>query len=270
MGRYSVSIMTIPAWIEPYLNKLFIALIMKIVINQSYIILKSFISKIPTLFNKEGELVYTARNQLKHYSVEGYDVIVKRYKIPHLINRIAYTFFRSSKAQRAYEYALKLSQIKVDSPAPIAYIEQYKGGLLTYGYFISIYEKKYSVIRELMAGTQKDESLLKELSLYIADLHNKGVLHLDMSPGNILYKKIENDFHFTLIDINRMQFLSSISKDKRFKSFKRLSENESVLTSIAKFYAAASNLNETESIEKINQYSSEFFSYKKRVKLGKN
>ncbi|MDP4239382.1 MAG: lipopolysaccharide kinase InaA family protein [Bacteroidota bacterium] len=242
---------------------------MKIVINPSYRILNSFVSNIPTHFEQEGELVYTARNQLKHFSVEGYDVIVKRYKVPHLINRIAYTFFRPSKAKRAYNYALKLLQLGVDSPDPIAYIEQYKGGLLTHGYFISIYEKDYSVIRELMTGTQKDESLLKELSYYIADFHRKGVLHLDMSPGNILYKKDANHTQFTLIDINRMQFLPTISNEKRFKSFKRLSENEIVLTEIAKLYAAAAHLDEAEAIEKINQYSTDFFASRKRFKVRK-
>lgn len=243
---------------------------MKIVINPAYKVLSSFIANIPTLFERKGELVYTARNQLKHYSVEGYDVIVKRYKTPHLINRIAYTFFRPSKAKRAYEYALKLLQLGVDSPAPIAYIEQHKGGLLTHGYFISIYEKDYSVIRDLMDGTQKDEALLKELSIYIANLHDKGILHLDMSPGNILYKKVGNRFHFTLIDINRMQFLPSISSEKRYKSFKRISENEDILTKMAKVYAAAANLDETVSIEKINQYSSQFFSSRKRFKNKKS
>ena len=239
---------------------------MKIVINPAYAVLNKFITEIPVFFEQEGELVYIARNQLKHFSVEGYDVIVKRYKKPHLINRIAYSYLRPSKAKRAYEYAFKLLELGVDSPAPIAYIEEYSCGLLTYGYFISIYEKDYSLIRELMAGTQEDASLLKALSLYIAKIHSKGVLHLDMSPGNILYKRQGSDFHFTLIDINRMQFLSSVSKDKRFKSFKRLSEDEGVLTAVAGFYAAAAGLNEAESIEKINLYSSKFFSARKRSK----
>ena len=243
---------------------------MKIVINPAYKILNSFITYIPAIFETEGEMVYIARNQLKYYSVEGYDLIVKRYKKPHIINRIAYTFFRPSKAKRAFEYAMKLLKLGVESPAPIAYIEQYNGKLLTNGYFISIYEKDFSVIRELMDGTQKDVTLLYKLSSYIADLHSKGVLHLDMSPGNILYKKYDNQVAFTLVDINRMQFLPSISNEKRYKSFKRLSQKEEVLTEIAKIYASASNLDESETIRKINHYSSEFFSTRKRIKTGKN
>jgi len=243
---------------------------MKIVLNPKYRKLENFVTDIPMLFDQKGELVYTARNQLKSYSVGGFEVIVKRYKKPHFINRIAYTYLRPSKAKRAYEYALRLLQIGVDSPAPVAYIEQYKGKLLTHGYFISVYEKDYSLIRDLMDGTQKDEALLKELSLYISDLHSKGILHLDMSPGNILYKKVGDHFHFTLIDINRMQFLPSISAEKRYKSFKRLSENTAILTEIARYYAIASNLDISESVEKINRYSNEFFASKKRFKTRKN
>jgi tRNA A-37 threonylcarbamoyl transferase component Bud32 len=185
-------------------------------------------------------------------------VIVKRYKKPHLINRIAYTFFRPSKAKRAYEYALRLSELSINTPAPIAYIEQNSCGLINYGYFISVYEKDYSDIRNLMTGAQTDDDLLQELSTYIANFHNKGVLHFDMSPGNILYKKDENNYRFTLIDINRMQFLPSISKIKRFKSFHSLSDNKAVLSKVAKLYAAAANLDESETVEKINQYCTEF------------
>ena len=157
---------------------------MHIVINPKYNEFESFVRNIPAHFELEGELVYTARNQLKHFSVQGSDLIVKRYKIPYFIARIIYTYFRSSKAKRAYNYALKLLNIGVDSPAPIAYIEQFKDGFLTHGYFVSVYETEYSVIRDLMDGKQKDELLLKELAVYIADLHRKGVLHLDMSPNN--------------------------------------------------------------------------------------
>jgi len=236
---------------------------MNIVVNPKFSRLRSFIENIPANFENSGELIYTARNQLKKFTVEGYDVIVKRYKRPHLINRIAYSFVRPSKAKRAYEYALKLLELGVDSPAPIAYIEEINGGLLDLGYFISIYENDVEDVRNLMFGTQKDDNLLKELAKYIADIHSKGVLHLDMSPGNILYRKEENGFHFTLVDINRMQFLSTIQNEKRYKSFKRLCENEEVLTKLAQMYAEASGLDDSETVREINKYSFEFFNSRK-------
>lgn len=236
---------------------------MKIVINPKYSKLRSFVENIPDKFEQTGELVYTARNQLKSYSVEGYELIVKRYKKPHYINRIAYSFVRPPKAERAYQYALKLLELDLNSPEPIAYIIENSGGLLEQSYFISIYEKDYQDVRDLMSGQQKDEQLLKELAGYIACFHNKGVLHLDMSPGNILYKKDSDVYKFTLIDINRMQFLSSISKDKRYKSFKRLAENQEVLAELAGFYALASGINKDEAVREITRNSYEFFNSRK-------
>lgn len=235
----------------------------KIVINPKYAGLSTFIESIPSIFSFQGESIYKERNELKCYIIDGYNIIVKRFKKPHLINRIAYTFFRPSKAKRAYEYALRLLELGLDSPSPIAYIEQYRVKLLTYGYFVSVFEKEYTNIRDLMEGTEKDETLLKELSLYVADLHNKGVLHLDLSPGNVMYKKVENKILFTLVDINRMQFFPSISNEDRLKNFKRLSDNAEILTKMAGYYAAATGINETETIEKINRYSSEFFASRK-------
>ncbi len=224
---------------------------MKVVINQKYNSLKSFVENAPNIFNEQGELIYKERNILKCYSADGYNIVVKQYKQPHIINRIAYTFFRPSKAKRSYEYALK------------AYIEQFKCGLLTHGYLFSIYENEYSIIRDLMDGIQIDDELLKTLALYIANLHQNGVLHLDISPGNLLYKKEGNQVHFTAIDINRMQFPKVITNEMRYKNFNRLSENDEVLTKIARFYSAITNLDELETIEKIKKYSAKFFSTRK-------
>ena len=59
---------------------------------------------------------------------------VKRYRVPHLINRVIYRFFRQPKAVRAYEYALRLVAKGFETPAPIAYILFRKKGFLEYSY----------------------------------------------------------------------------------------------------------------------------------------
>jgi tRNA A-37 threonylcarbamoyl transferase component Bud32 len=236
---------------------------MKIVFNQKYSSLKSFVEHVPTIFSTEGELIYKERNILKCYNVDSYNIVVKQYKKPHFINRIAYSFFRPSKAKRSYQYALKLLELDIETPAPIAYIEEFKCGLLTYSYLFSIYEKDYSIIRDLMDGIQVEDELLEALALYIANLHQNGVLHLDISPGNMLYKKEGTKIQFTAIDINRMQFPKVLNNEMRYKNFNRLSENDEVLTKIAKYYAAITKLEEQETIEKIKKYSSKFFSSRK-------
>ena len=50
--------------------------------------------------------------------------------------------------------------------------------------------------------------LLEELARFTVEKHNKGINHLDFYPGNILVRFIENKFAFTLVDLNRIKFMS--------------------------------------------------------------
>ena len=232
---------------------------MKVIINDKYEYLKSFIEAVPSLFKEQGELVYQARNQLKTYQVDGVDVIVKSFKKPHWFNRVVYTFFRPSKAKRSYEYALRLLDAGVRTPEPIAYMEEKESGFLCHSYFVSIYEKDYTHLRDYMTGEIMDESLLREIARFIADFHNKGFYHLDMSPGNILHKK-EGDRHlFSLVDNNRMLFKKNLSKKDRYKSFQRLSYQPEVIAVFATEYASICGLDPEEAVKMIKKYSSEFF-----------
>ena len=73
---------------------------MKVVINPKYNFLTDFIYHLPGCFFKDGETIYQGRNILKKYDIQGYRLIVKRFKRPNIINQIVYSFFRRSKARR--------------------------------------------------------------------------------------------------------------------------------------------------------------------------
>jgi len=232
---------------------------MKVIINPKYSELTSFVNSIPYRFGKEGEMIYDERNQLKRFSAEGYDIIVKRFRKPHIINRFAYSFVRPSKAERSYQYALLLLEKGITTPSPIAYIEDKEAGLLNYSYYICLYEKESSHIRKQMLGEEGGKEFQKELAIYIAGLHNKGILNNDLSPGNILFRKEGNQFVFSLIDINRMKFMKKIPMETRYKNFKRISENVEIITYMAKEYARACSLNEKEAVAEINKYCAKFY-----------
>lgn len=233
------------------INKLYI--IMKVVINSDYQQLCTFVEQIPDVFEAEGNMIYDGRNKLKTYSVEGFDVVVKKFKIPHFLNRIVYAFFRPTKARRSYEYAFRLLKEGILTPVPIAYIEEKKGGLLSDSYYISIFEKDFSDIRGEMMGT-KNEYFLKELAFFIKRLHDKGILNKDLSPGNILSKKETNQILFSLVDINRIKFLNCLSKKERYRNFERISEKREIIDYLATEYAKACSLNVKEAVFEINKY----------------
>ena len=104
---------------------------MKVVINPKYSFLTDFIYHLPECFFKEGETIYQGRNILKRYDVQGFHLIVKRFKRPYIINQIVYSFFRESKARRSFGYSLEVQKRGIGVADPIAYIEIKHGGLLT-------------------------------------------------------------------------------------------------------------------------------------------
>ena len=94
---------------------------MKEVINPAYGRFEDFVRRVPRIFSEEGKTIYKARNEIKVFEVDGVELNVKRYRVPLLINRIIYRFFRRPKAVRAYEYALRLVAKGFETPAPVSY-----------------------------------------------------------------------------------------------------------------------------------------------------
>lgn len=70
---------------------------MKIVIDPQYTSLRHHVEQLPGQFDR-GELVYAARNVLRRFCWDGTVVVVKKYKVPLLINRFIYGGLRKSKA----------------------------------------------------------------------------------------------------------------------------------------------------------------------------
>ena len=107
---------------------------MKVIVHPEYRNLTSFVQYLPVTFDCNGELLYRGRNTVKRYEVGGVCVVVKKYKHPNLIQRIAYTFFKKSKTERAYKFAALLREKQIDTPHEVAYIEIKKHGLFTTGF----------------------------------------------------------------------------------------------------------------------------------------
>ena len=219
---------------------------MKIFIDNKYQTLNNFILNIPERFDIEGYTIHKIRNEVKVFRVGDIDVNVKKYAIPHFFNRIVYTFFRKSKAERAYCNALKIAALGIETPPPVAYILIKKHGLLYDSYFISLQSPYNRNLTEIIEKTEK-ENIEVALGKFIALLHEKGILHLDLSTGNILFEEIGNEIHFSLVDLNRMNFCR-IDKNLGCKNFNRLRVSEKVMRIIAKSYANARNLNEKDII----------------------
>ena len=207
-------------------------------INPKYEYLREYVERIPKDFETIGTVIHSGRNLIKMITVDGLDINVKRYTIPPLINRIAYAFFRPSKGKRAFVYPEKLLEKGFETPCPIAYIEETKMGLIGHSYFMSIQSP--------------------------ARLHEAGILHLDYSPGNILYDKIGEEYHFSLVDINRMHF-GEVDIKKGCANFARLWGQTPFFILLGKEYARSRGMDEEECVRLVLHYRKKFWNrYRRR------
>lgn len=232
---------------------------MKIIIHPKYQSARSFISEIPKRFETEGEMIHDGRNTVKRFKTNENEWVVKRYKNPNIFQRIAYSFFKKSKAERAYMYADRLRKADIDTPEGIAYIEDKKLGLLHFSYFISPACYDPCIFPALVDTKDYDHRLADALTAFFVKLHAKGVLHGDLNLNNILYHQDKKgEFHFSVIDTNRSLFKASLSRLECLDNLKRVTHRRDLLEYIVERYASLRRWDLYESVETVMEALDKF------------
>lgn len=181
-----------------------------VTVADGYRELTGFVESLPRTFSSSGEVIYRGRNEIRSFRVGGETLVVKRFKRLGLFKQMIYCV-RSSKASRAYHNAFELLERGVFTPAPVAYVEVKNClGLPVDTYYISAYTDMQPVASGLRegAGNMFNRILTKDFACFVATLHEKGVMHLDLNGTNVVYTPSPEGgaSKFGLIDINRMEF----------------------------------------------------------------
>ncbi|RLA60513.1 MAG: hypothetical protein DRQ78_09430, partial [Epsilonproteobacteria bacterium] len=194
------------------------------------------IKNIRSYFSEAKNSIWDRRNKIKVISFDKEDITIKSFKIPHFMNKIAYTLFRDSKAKRSYDNSTKILEFV---PKPIGYAEYEKFGLLHDSYFIcEKYVYDFTIREPLIEKNFEDrENIFKQFAVFTHALHMQEVKHLDYSPGNILIKKMNDEtYEFKIIDVNRMQF-KNLTDIERLENFSKLWAQDKDLSIIIDSYA---------------------------------
>jgi hypothetical protein len=211
-------------------------------IHNKYLEDKTFFDGIIEDFETKGESFGNQdRNALKLFQFNNFTINVKSFKVPNIINQIAYRFLRKSKAQRSYEYANKLIDSKIGTPQPIAYYEFTTSILFKKSYYLSAHLNYDITYRELTKDFSypDHETILRAFTRFTFQLHEKGIHFLDHSPGNTLIKKSDKGYEFFLVDLNRMEF-KTMDFETRIKNFSRLTVHKSMVEVMSDEYAKCS------------------------------
>ncbi len=211
----------------------------EVFVSKSFNELDGFMKALPVIFRESGETIYKGRNELKRFERNGREIVVKSYQIPHLINRIVYRFFRSSKACRSYRYAELLREIGVGSPEPVGYYNSGNWLLFGHSYFASLQSECPYTYRDFATRTfSRQEEILRTIARTTATLHEHGILHKDYSAGNILFRDDKESIEIEIIDLNRIRF-GKVSLEEGCKNFDRLPGTPDMIRCMAEEYAKA-------------------------------
>ena len=235
---------------------------MKIIVHPQYKTQENSILQLVTDFFTEGDLIVKgARNIIKSNVLRDKKVNIKFFQKPGIFKSIIYSFFRSTKAKRSFDYANYLIEHSILTPFPIAYIEnRNRFGFLKDSYYICQQIDYDFTIRELIHDPLFPERtvILEQFAKFTFKMHEAKVNFLDHSPGNTLVvKKDSGKYEFYLIDLNRMNF-KNLSIEERIDNFKKMWLSKTMVKVIAKTYAQLSNESEEKLqsilLEKTNQF----------------
>jgi hypothetical protein len=223
-------------------------------------------------FDQTGELIGNGyRNVIKIVTIGGQRYNIKEFKVPNLVNKIVYRFFRKSKAERSFLYAQRLLKANILTPSPEAFVEYKSPFAFGSSYYISKQLEYDFTIRKLIDEPECDDydTILRQFTQFTYKLHESGIHFLDHSPGNTLIKKEGDRYKFYLVDLNRMEF-KTLSYDERMNNFARLSPKDYMLDIISDEYAKLINKPHEEVKERMFFFSQKFSSsFKKKEAFKK-
>jgi len=174
------------------------------------------------------QIIHQGRNRLGIVVLpskggEKMEVVIKEFRLQG-IDRWKSLFF-PSKAAKAWRGACLLLSHQINTPSPVAYLEQRGNFLIKRGYYLCQRMPEAEEIRFLFPKLSAAELkvMLKSLANFLAECHQKGIFHGDLSDGNILVKK-QNDqkYEFFLIDTNRIRAKKHLPLWLKLKNLVRL------------------------------------------------
>ncbi len=222
-------------------------------------------AQLPVLFGEEhNATIYDGRNVLKLINVNQQTCVVKSFKELGVLRRIIYTYLRASKAQRSFEHACELAKRGVGTPEPIGYIAFFAQGLIKQSYYISAHVDYDFEFRDLLTSPPSDlNAVLDACALFVTELHQKGVLHADLSLGNVLVKRQPTGYEFYLVDVNRMQF-RTLTHSEKVENLTRLLVQKEIRERFCTYYAQHNQLDAVDLLAEVNKHVEAFYSFRRK------
>lgn len=241
--------------------------------HPSFLKYKTQIENYITNFTISGkDFVIGKRNAIKLFELGNDLISIKSFQKPNIINKIAYRYFRKSKARRSFEFASKLIEMKIGTPQPVAFFENYDFIGLKESYYACEHLEQVFEFREIVQNEafENRDFIIRKFTKFTFEMHEKGIEFLDHSPGNTLIRKnSDGTYSFFLVDLNRMQFHETIDFKTRMKNLSKITHKKDMIVVMSNEYAKLSGGDEANIFETMWGLTVDFqyrFHRKKRIK----
>ena len=241
---------------------------MKVVVDKSFQHLSDEISRLPQrLKDGEGEVVYDSRNRVVRFIIDGQPMMVKRFKRVNAVQQVVYTFFRKTKAERAFLFAQEFLRRGIATPQPVAYMEERQHGLFTTGYFVSLEVSGTETSLLLREVQHYPRDLAEAVARHVLLMHSRGILHGDLNLSNFLLlasspsssSSSSSPSSFSMIDTNRSHFTNGMPAPAEcLQNMVRLTHRRDLYEDLVRRYARLRGWNPDETASQALQLLERF------------
>jgi tRNA A-37 threonylcarbamoyl transferase component Bud32 len=139
---------------------------------------------------REGQILKNDRASfVSRVLWNGQDAVVKRYNHRGLWHSLRHTV-KGSRAKRNWLNAHRLVALKIATPEPLAYVDQYRGPLLWQSYFVARFLQGpcvHEILRDQTVPEVQKQGINDQVLALLHLMAEHGISHGDMKHTNILY-----------------------------------------------------------------------------------
>jgi len=119
----------------------------------------------------------------------GQDAVIKRYNHRGLWHSLRHTI-KGSRAKRNWLNAHRLVSLKIATPEPLAYVDEYRGPFLWRSYFVARFvpgPQVHQILRDRSVPEVQKQQIHDQVLGLLRRMAELGISHGDMKHTNILY-----------------------------------------------------------------------------------
>ncbi len=182
------------------------------------------------LKSEVGKVMRDTRNKIWTTQTDTHGTVAIKLNRINRRKKIGY-LFRDSKGRRHWNNASAMLRMGVNTPQPLAFFDRHQASGTSESYYVCAYLDQPFSARDVFTSLNKGEAdfqslahddLLKVIAEFICHMHNSGVLHRDLSPGNLLLQNKSGNVTASAIDIGRARTELTLSTRQRLIDLMRI------------------------------------------------